>query len=119
MVDFNPLLEFSRTHCIAICAFLVPANLLATLQTLLFVWFSRPVTQIYGIATVASLYALLMILHVMTWLTIGVVMLPTYILSFLGCLCLLINISAIVVAMQRSGRIFRLNLKPNSNPTHG
>jgi len=116
MIDFNPLFEFSRTHCIAICALLVPANLLATLQTLLFVWFARPVTQIYSIATVASLYALLMILHVMTWLTIGVVMLPTYILSFLGCLCLLINSTAIVIAVYRSGKLVKFPLRPNLKP---
>lgn len=113
MVDFNPLFEFSRTHCIAICAFMVPANLLATLQTLLFVWFARPVAQIYTIATVGSIYALLVVLHVMTWLAIGVVMLPTYILSFLGCLCLLVNISAVAIAMQRSSRMSKPKLKPN------
>jgi hypothetical protein len=109
MPDFNSLFEFSRTHCLTICAVLVPANLLATLQTLLFVWFWRPIGQVYWITTVASLYALLLLLHVITWLAIGVVMLPTYILSFLGCLCLLINFSAMAIAMQRPSRL----LKPN------
>lgn len=109
MPDFNLLSEFSRTHCIAICAVLVPANLLATSQTMLFVWFGRPIEQIYGITFAASLYALVLLSHVITWLTIGVVMLPTYILSVLGCLCLLINISAIAVAMYRPRKV----LKPN------
>lgn len=109
MPDFNSLFEFSRTYCIAICAVLVPANLLATLQTMLFVWFRRPVGQVYCMATVASLYALLVILHVITWLTIGVVMLPTYILSFLGCFCLLVNFSAVLIATHRPSSILKLN----------
>lgn len=102
MLDFNPLFEFSRTHCIAICAVLVPANLLATLQTVLLTWVRRPSRQIYWMAAVSSCYALLLILHVLTWLAIGVVMLPTYILTVLGCLCGAINIGAIVIALHRS-----------------
>lgn len=115
MSDLNPLLEFSCTHCIAICAVLVPANLLATLQTLLFVWFGRPLEQIYCITAAASLYALVLILHVVAWLAIGVVMLPTFILSFLGGLCLLINFSAIVLVTQRDIQhtLRQRILKPN------
>lgn len=109
MPDFNPLFEFSRTHCIAVCAFLVPANLLATLQTMVFVWFRYPATQIYCMTAVSSLYALLIILHVITWLAIGVVMLPTYILFFLGCFCLLVNFGAVLIATQRPRRILKLN----------
>lgn len=105
MPDFNLLSEFSRDHCIAVCAVLVPANLLATLQTMLFVWFGRPIAQVYSITAAASLYALLIILHVITWLAIGVVMLPTYILSVLGCVCLLINFSALLIATHRSRTI--------------
>ncbi|WAL58394.1 hypothetical protein [Thermocoleostomius sinensis] len=98
------LFEFSRTHCVAICAVLVPANLLATLQTLLLIWFRRSPKQIYAMSLAASLYALLLILHVLTWLAIGVVMLPTYILTGLGSLCLLINLVAVALASHWSSQ---------------
>lgn len=101
MPDLNFLFEFSRNYCIAICAVLVPANLLATSQTMLFVWFNRPLVQIYVMAGVASFYALLLLLHVLTWLAIGVVMAPTYILTFLSCVCWMINCAAVLFALHQ------------------
>ncbi|MBW4657937.1 MAG: hypothetical protein KME15_04630 [Drouetiella hepatica Uher 2000/2452] len=101
MLDISALSEFSRSHCIAICAVLVPINLLTTLQTMLWVWFRRPTTQIQGMAAIASFFALILILHVITWLAIGVVMAPTYILSFLGGLCIAINLSCVVISARR------------------
>lgn len=98
----NPLFEFSRSHCIAICAFLVPANLLATLQTLLFVWFKAPLQHIRLITGMASIYALIMVLHVLTWFMVGVVMLPTYVLSGLALVCLGINLGAIALTWPRT-----------------
>lgn len=95
MIDFNTLSEFSRAHCVAICAFLVPANLVLTLQTLILAVLDRPQVQIAGAAVIAWIPALLMILHVFTWWAIGVVMAPTYILLCLGSICLVINIWAI------------------------
>ncbi|MBW4486791.1 MAG: hypothetical protein KME12_03260 [Trichocoleus desertorum ATA4-8-CV12] len=91
----NSLFEFSRTHCIAICAFLVPANLLSTSLTLGLVLLRRPSVQIQRAVSLASSFALIMVLHVLTWLVIGVVMPPTYILFWLASTCLLINIWAI------------------------
>lgn len=101
MPDLNALLEFSQTHCIGICAVLVPANLLATLQTMLFVGFHRSVPQVQTMAIVASLYAIVLILHVLAWLVVGVVMAPTFILTFLGCLCLGINGWCVTIALNR------------------
>lgn len=95
MPDLTPIFEFSRSHCIAICAVLVPANLLATLQTLIMVGLHRPASQVQLMVWVSSFYAGLMIAHVGTWLMIGVVMLPTYILLGLGMTCLFVNIWAI------------------------
>lgn len=91
MIEFEPLFQFSRDHCIAICAFLVPANLLATLQTLVMGGFLRPQLELRTMAIAAHLYALLMVLHVMTWWLVGVVMAPTFILLFLATVCLAIN----------------------------
>lgn len=87
--------DFSRSHCIGICTFLVPANLIATSQTMLFTLLKRSPIQIFTISTMAILYASLMILHVISWFIVGVVMAPTFILMFLGIVCLTINFIAI------------------------
>ncbi len=87
--------DFSRSHCVAICAFLIPANLIATSQTILFVLLKRSPIQIFTISASAIIYALLMIVHVISWFIVGVVMAPTFILIFLGVTCLAINCTAI------------------------
>ena len=119
MLDLNPLLEFSRTHCVAICTVLVPANLIATSQTLLLLWFRRPLRQLWLMVAVASLYALVMVLHVMTWLMIGVVMIQTFILFGLGATCLCTNLGAIAYASYRqfkpySGRLLASKPSPST-----
>jgi hypothetical protein len=108
MLDINPLLEFSRTHCIAICAVLVPANLIATTSTLFAVGRRRSPHQIWQLTAIASLFALVMVLHVMTWLMIGVVMAPTYILFALGSVCLLTNGWAIAHPASLAGLLNRV-----------
>ncbi|MDJ0733809.1 MAG: hypothetical protein QNJ47_06925 [Nostocaceae cyanobacterium] len=95
MLDLNYLAEFSRTNCVAICAFLVPANLLATLLTMILTGICRPLYQIWQAAVIASFFAFVMMLHVYSWFAIGVVMLPTYILLSLAITCVLINLGAI------------------------
>ena len=95
MIDFNPVFEFSRTHCISICAFLVPANLVATGVTVAFTVLRRPKAQVWKAAAIAALPALVMVFHVVTWFMIGVVMAPTYILLWLAATCLSINLWAI------------------------
>lgn len=104
------LFEFSRTHCVAICAALVPANLLATSQTMIFAGLGRPIAQVHLMAKVSSFYALLLLLHVVTWLAIGIIMAPTYILTFLGCLCLAINLGSVAIATKgiTANRIIKL-----------
>ncbi|MBK1988696.1 hypothetical protein A0J48_014305 [Sphaerospermopsis aphanizomenoides BCCUSP55] len=96
MIDFNTLAEFSRANCTGICAFLVPANILATLLTIILAAFNRPTIQIWQAAGFASIFALVMVLHVYTWFMIGVVMLPTFILLGLAITCLLTNLAAII-----------------------
>ena len=95
MLDFNTVTEFSHTYCIAICAFLVPANLLTTLQTAILTGLNRPRIQVWASVVVASLWATAMIFHVFTWFAIGVVMPPTYILLVMAITCLTINVWAI------------------------
>ncbi|NMG20624.1 hypothetical protein [Brasilonema bromeliae] len=96
MLDFNTLTAFSSTYCIGICAFLIPANLISTLSTIILTLLSRPAIQIWQSAGIASFFALLMILHVFAWFMMGVVMAPTYILLVLGSICLLANFMTIL-----------------------
>lgn len=103
MVNLTFLAELSRIHCIAICSFLVPANLLATSLTLLSLYFQRPTRQILPIAAVASLLACTLFLHVNTWLIIGVIRIPTFVLWGLGLTCLVVNLKAITDT-QRFGQ---------------
>lgn len=95
MIDYNALFELSRSHCVAICAFLVPANLLTTAQTLLLTGQRRPALQIWLAAGTAALFSGIMVLHVLTWFLIGVVRVPTFVLLALGSLCLAMNLWAV------------------------
>ncbi|HCF29619.1 MAG TPA: hypothetical protein DEV81_20995 [Cyanobacteria bacterium UBA11049] len=97
MFDLHSVSEFSRAHCISICAFLVPAILVATSVTMIFTALRRPQAQVWQAAGIASIFAVGMILHVFTWFVVGVVMAPTYILLWLGSSCLLTNIGAILL----------------------
>ncbi|MBD2514561.1 hypothetical protein H6G93_05980 [Nostoc sp. FACHB-973] len=96
MFDFNTLAEFSRANCVTICAFLVPANLLVTILTMVLTVLRRPSHQIWQSAGIASFFASVMLLHVYTWFMVGVVMAPTYILMSLAITCLVINSAAII-----------------------
>lgn len=96
MLDFHTLAEFSRTNCTGICGFLVPANILATLLTIVLTFLNRPKLQIWQAAGFASIFAFVMIFHVYSWFMIGVVMLPTFILLGLAITCLLTNLIAII-----------------------
>lgn len=96
MLDFNTLAEFSRNNCIGICAFLVPANILTTLLTMILTFLNRPLGQVWISTGLACLFASVMMLHVYTWFMIGVVMAPTYILLSLAVTCLLTNLFLII-----------------------
>ncbi|MBD2677305.1 MULTISPECIES: hypothetical protein [Nostoc] len=96
MFDFNTLAELSRANCVSICTFLVPANLLVTILTMVLTALRRPSHQIWQSAAIASFFASVMILHVYTWFIIGVVMPPTFILMSLAIACLLTNLAAII-----------------------
>lgn len=96
MFDFNSLLHFSHAYCVAICAALVPLNLLATILTLILTGLHRPTADIVKVSGVAIAFAGIMVLHVLTWFVIGVVMVPTYVLLTLGTVCFAVNAWAIL-----------------------
>jgi hypothetical protein len=65
----------------------------------------------------AIVYASLMILHVLSWFIVGVVMAPTFILMFLGIVCLTINFTAIWLKINHIEiDFFRLAQKFISSP---
>lgn len=100
MFDLEPIFQFSRDNCIAICAFLVPANLLTTIQSLILLGLQRPSFQIRLCATVAVIFALTLFLHVATWFMIGVITPVTFILAGLGASCIAINVLLVVYQDQ-------------------
>lgn len=95
MFDFNTLADFSRANCISICAFLIPANLITTLLTMHLTALRRSPVQVWQMAGIGSILAVLMLYHVFTWFIVGIVMAPTYILLCLGSICFFTNIVAI------------------------
>ena len=100
MFDLQPLFEFSRIHCVAICSFLVPANLLATVATLVFVVKAQPITKMRWSQRIAFVFAIALFLHVSTWFAIGVITPVTFILFGLGSTCLLVNIVAVAYRQE-------------------
>ena len=108
MLDFNTLAEFSRNNCIGICAFLVPANILTTLLTMILTFLNRPQGQVRISTGLACLFASVMVLHVYTWFMIGVVMTPTYILLSLAVTCLLTNL-LLIIWRRNSLQLFSLD----------
>ena len=95
MLDLEPLFEFSRTNCVAICAFLVPANLLTTIATMFLVYRQSSPFQISLSATFAVAFALTLFLHIATWFIIGVITPVTFILGGLGATCIVTNLVVI------------------------
>lgn len=96
MLSFNHLIELSHTHCVAICAVLVPFNLSTTLLTLVLVGMQRPKLQVWRSTGLAIGGAIVMMMHVLTWLMVGVVMLPTFVLLIMGTCCLSTNLWALL-----------------------
>lgn len=95
MFDLEPIFEFSRHNCVAICSFLVPANLLATISTLVLVGTNQSLARIRSSLTIAAIFAVILFLHVSTWFIIGIITPVTFILFGLGTTCLLINYLAV------------------------
>lgn len=96
MLNLDSIIEFSHIYCVAICGVLVPMNVLASLQPIIFTALRRPKQEINLIALVASFYALMIIFHVVTWFVVGVVRIQTFILLWFATCCLITNTWAVV-----------------------
>ncbi len=103
MFDLNTIAEFSRINCVAICALMVPANLILCLQSLILLGLNRPHDRVRLSGIIASICAIMLLLHVGSWFVIGVVRIQTFILLGLSCVCLIINTSLLLrmSAMRR------------------
>ena len=99
MWNFEPLFEFSRHNCVAICSFLVPTILIVTVTTLVLVATDQSLSKILWSKRVALVLELTLFLHVSTWFMIGVITPVTFILFGLGTCCLLLN--SLAVAYRR------------------
>ncbi len=102
MLNLQPIIEFSCNNCVAICSFLVPANLITTITTLTLVITNQPLQKTSWSMGIASVFAIALFLHVSTWFIIGVITPVTFILFGLGTTCLTINALAIVYRQQIS-----------------
>ncbi|MGK7881637.1 MAG: hypothetical protein AB4060_16290 [Crocosphaera sp.] len=100
MFNIISITEFSRNNCIGICAFLVPANLLATLLSLIFIVTKPSRIKLLTSVTIATLFAIILSLHVASWWIVGVVQAPTFILLALATVCIGLNIWAIAESKQ-------------------
>ena len=108
MFDLQPLFEFSRLHCVAICSFLVPANLFITIAILVSIVRDSSMAKLLWLRRIGSVFAIALFLHVSTWFIIGVVTPVTFILFGLGSTCLLIDLVA--VAYRQEARILSAKL---------
>jgi hypothetical protein len=91
MLDLSALHEFSRCYCVAICAALVPVNLLISAAVIGLTMFNRSLSLRRWLSIGGALCCLLLLTHVGSWWLIGVVAPATFILPSLGLLCSAIN----------------------------
>ncbi len=105
MFDLTNLAELSRTHCISLCAFLVPANLIATCLTMVLAVLRRSKVRVWQSFGIASMFAVVLLWHVFTWFEVGVVMIPTYVLLWLSSGCLISNIGAVSYSYSRVNKL--------------
>jgi hypothetical protein len=106
MLDVSTLHEFSRCHCVAICAGLVPANLLLSASVIGLTMFDRSIALRQWLSIGGAGCCLLLIAHVMSWWLIGVVAPATFILPALGLISSAVNWCCLNYP-TRMGRFFR------------
>jgi hypothetical protein len=95
MLDFSTINHLSRCYCVAICAFLVPTNLLLSTAVILLTGLARSPQIRRNLSIAGTVAALLLVAHVASWWMVGVVAPATFILPALGLVCTLINWSCV------------------------
>lgn len=102
MSIIDNLADFSRNHCVAICATLIPLIFLFTFRTLLLGYWQRTMAALLTSATIATGLVVALFFHVSTWFIVGVVHPVTFILAILGSICLVVNWIAVGWRQWRS-----------------
>jgi hypothetical protein len=90
-LDFSTINHLSRCYCVAICAFLVPTNLLLSTAVILLTGLARSPQARRNLSIAGTFAAMLLISHVASWWIVGVVAPATFILPSLGLVCTVIN----------------------------
>jgi hypothetical protein len=94
-LDFSTINHLSRCYCVAICAFLVPTNLLLSTAVILLTGLARSPQARRKLSIAGTLVAMLLISHVASWWIVGVVAPATFILPALGLVCTVVNWSCV------------------------
>jgi hypothetical protein len=94
-LGFSMINHLSRCHCVAICAFLVPTNLLLSTSVILLTGLDRSPQTRRKLTTAGTCAAALLIAHVASWWIVGVIAPATFILPALGLVCTVINWSCV------------------------
>ncbi|NJL52632.1 MAG: hypothetical protein HC930_11170 [Hydrococcus sp. SU_1_0] len=91
---------FPSSHCVAICSFLVPANLFTTVTTLVLVATGQSLTKMRWSGGIAAVLAIALFLHVSTWFMIGIITPVTFVLFGLGSTCLIANLLGVAYRQE-------------------
>jgi hypothetical protein len=91
MFDLATLNHFSRCNCVAICAALIPVNLLISTAVIVLSAIDQSPRQRQQLAVLGIFPGTLLISHVASWWIVGVIAPATIILPSLALLCTSIN----------------------------
>jgi hypothetical protein len=91
MLDLATLNHFSRCNCVAICAALIPVNLLISTAVIVLSALDRSPQKRQRLAILGLFPALLLISHVASWWIVGVVAPASFLLPSIALLCTIIN----------------------------
>jgi hypothetical protein len=91
MLDLATLNHFSRCNCVAICAALIPVNLLISMAVITLSALDRSPRKRQRLVLLALCPALLLVAHVASWWVVGVIAPASFLLPAVACLCTLVN----------------------------
>jgi hypothetical protein len=121
MFDLATLHHFSRCNCVAICAALIPVNLLISTAVIVLSAIDQSPRQRQQLAVLGIFPGALLVSHVASWWLVGVVAPATILLPSLALLCTSINWACIwKPAIVQRAYAYIQTAHPNLNlPTLG
>jgi hypothetical protein len=91
MLDLATLNHFSRCNCVAICAVLIPVNLLISTAVIALSALNLSPRKRQRLAILGLFPALLLVSHVASWWVVGVVAPASFLLPSIALLCTIVN----------------------------